>query len=59
MAYIINGSGRIVVEDQEYMLNRGDLILIDVKEKYYWEGNLEMFVSCTPPWNANQHREVK
>ena len=59
LAYIIEGSGRVVVEEQEVKLNNGDLILIEAGEKYFWEGNLKMFVPCIPAWYPEQHKELK
>lgn len=59
LAYIIKGSGRLVVESKEIELNEGDLVLIEAGEKYYWEGSFTMFVSCTPAWYLEQHREVE
>ena len=50
MAYVISGSGQVVVEGKEYSLNVGDLVLIEPNEKYFWEGNLEIFMPCTPAW---------
>ena len=59
LAYIIKGSGKIVVEKKEEKISTGDLILIEPGEKYFWEGELEMFVHCTPAWYPEQHKEVK
>lgn len=59
LAFIMRGSGKIVVEDKEVELHGGDLILIEPGEKYYWEGDMEMFVPCTPAWYPEQHKEIK
>src|SRR4030042_3009590 len=59
MAYVINGSGRVVVEDEEIQLNQGDLILIDAGERYFWEGNMTLFMPCTPAWYPEQHKQVE
>ena len=59
LAYIISGSGKIVVEGEEIMLNEEDLILLEPGERYYWEGDMKMFVPCTPAWFAEQHKEVE
>lgn len=59
MAYITEGKGRIVVEDEEIELNAQDLILLEPGERYYWEGNLKMVVPCTPAWYPEQHKEVE
>ena len=58
LSYIVSGSGKVVVEDREIKLREGDLILIEPGEKYFWEGNLIMFVPCVPAWFPEQHKEV-
>lgn len=58
LAYVISGSGKVVVESKEYLFNVGDVILIAPGEKYYWEGNFEIFMSCTSAWYPEQHQEV-
>ncbi len=59
LAYIIKGSGKVVVEGKEVELNEGDLVLLELGEKYFWEGDLVMFVPCAPAWYPEQHREVE
>lgn len=59
LAYIIKGSGGVFVEGKEIKLKKGDLILIEPGEKYYWKGKITMFVPCTPAWNPEQHKEIK
>lgn len=59
LAYIIKGSGKVVVEGKEVELNEGDLILLEPGEKYFWEGELVMFVPCVPAWYPEQHKEVE
>lgn len=56
LAYVISGSGRLVVEGIEQTMDEGDLVLIEAGEKYYWEGTMTMFVSCTPAWTPEQHK---
>lgn len=58
MAYIIKGSGKLVVEGKEIKLRTGDLVLINPGEKYFWEGKMIMFVPCTPAWYLGQYKEV-
>lgn len=59
LVYFIEGQGKLVVADKEITVKKGDQVVIDPGEKFYWEGNLIMFMSCTPAWYAEQHREVK
>ncbi|HUW22286.1 MAG TPA: cupin domain-containing protein [Candidatus Bathyarchaeia archaeon] len=58
LAFIIRGNGNVVVEGQKLELNPGDLVLIEPGEKYYWQGNLTMFVPSAPAWYPEQHRET-
>lgn len=59
LAYVTSGSGKVVVEGKEYLLNEGDVVLIEPGERYYWEGNLDVFMPCTPAWYPEQHQEVE
>jgi len=59
LAYIIKGSGKVVVEDKETILTEGDLVFIEPGEKFFWEGNLTMFVPCTPSWTPEQYKKAE
>lgn len=58
LVYIIEGSGNITVEGKEIELSNGDLILIEPEEKYFWEGDLKLFISSTPAWYPEQNKKV-
>jgi mannose-6-phosphate isomerase-like protein (cupin superfamily) len=58
LAYIIKGTGKVAIENQEFILQEGDLAFINKGEKYYWEGNMTMFMPCTPAWYTEQHKAV-
>lgn len=58
MAYVLRSrDGRIVVEGAEHPLSTGDLIRIEPHERYYWEGNLHLFVASIPAWTPEQHKQ--
>lgn len=59
LAYIIRGSGKVIIGSTATDVQEGDLVMIEAGEPYYWEGNLEMFVPCTPAWYPQQHKEVE
>lgn len=59
LAYIVEGSGKVVVEDKEVYFHEKDMLLIEPGEKVYWEGNFKMFVSCTPAWYSQQHKKIE
>jgi len=59
LAYVIEGSGRVGIEEKETKISQGSLILIEPGEKFFWEGDLIMFMPCTPAWYPDQHKEVE
>lgn len=59
MGYIISGSGKLVIESKEYQVSEGDLILINPGEKFYWQGNMKLFIPCTPAWNPQQYKIIE
>ena len=58
LAYVHEGTGKIVVNDVVYHLNTGDLILIDAGEKFYWKGNMTLHICCNPAFSIEQHQLV-
>lgn len=58
LAYVFEGEGRIVINNEEYTLSTGDVVLIEAGEKYFWEGNMKLFLSCRPAWKKEQHKLV-
>jgi mannose-6-phosphate isomerase-like protein (cupin superfamily) len=58
LAYVFEGEGKIVVNHEEYQLSAGDVVLIEAGEKYFWEGNMKLFLSCSPAWKKDQHQIV-
>jgi mannose-6-phosphate isomerase-like protein (cupin superfamily) len=56
MAYVVKGSGKLVVEGIENQLAEGDLVLILPGEKFFWQGKMTLFVPCTPAWYPAQHK---
>ena len=58
IGYIFEGSGKLVVNDTEQLLQRGDVVLIEPGEKFYWEGHMGIYLSCTPAWTPGQNEMV-
>ena len=58
MAYISKGKGQVTVNGLTKKLSKGDVVLIDKGEKYFWNGNMEMVMPCTPAWTHQQHSIV-
>lgn len=58
LAYVQSGQGKIVINGEDIFLTEGDSIIIDAGEPYYWEGNLQLVLSCRPAWTAIQHQRI-
>ncbi|HVZ12475.1 MAG TPA: cupin domain-containing protein [Patescibacteria group bacterium] len=58
LAYVLKGSGKIFVEGEEYQLNEGSEVLIEPGEKFSWEGDFTLIISCSPAWYPEQHKRI-
>lgn len=55
IVYVQAGTGRVTVNHVEYVLNAGDIVLIEAGEPFYWEGNMTLHAACTPAFSIEQH----
>ena len=58
MAYVISGSGKVSIDNTEFNVIQGDLVFVNPGEKFYWEGNMELFMPCVPAWNPEQYKII-
>jgi len=58
-AYVVSGSGLVVVEGKESPVSEGDVIMIMPGEKFYWEGKMALVMPCTPAWNPEQYKSIE
>lgn len=54
LCYILEGEGSINLKDKIVNFNQGDLIYIDKKDIYYWNGKCKIIMICTPAWYKEQ-----
>lgn len=59
IVYVQEGIGRVTVNNVCYELSVGDIVLIEIGEKFFWEGNMTLYISCTPAFNVAQHVMVE
>ena len=60
LVYIIDGSGEIYFEDKKISFEKGDAILINNNEKYYWDTEYcKISMICTPAWSKEQYKIIK
>lgn len=59
LIYVIDGEGTLNKEDEIIEFKKGDAILIDKKEKYYWNAYCTIIMPCTPAWYPEQHKLIE
>ena len=55
MVYVLSGRGKVFSGGKEAEIKATDLIYIPENEKYYWEGELDILITCNPPFHPDQH----
>ncbi len=55
LIYVLNGSGSLNKKDEKIDFEKGDVILIHKGEVFFWFGNCEVAMPCTPAWYPEQH----
>lgn len=56
LIYVIEGSGTLNKPDEIIEFKKGDAILIDKGEKYFWYAKCTIIMPCTPSWYKEQHK---
>ena len=60
LIYVLDGSGKLCFENDVVEFEKGDSILINSNEKYYWDTTYcTVTMSCTPAWSEEQHKLVQ
>ena len=58
--HVIEGRGRLFVDDEEHELKKGDTFLIEPGKKYYIIGqNLILAIPTSPAWYPEQYEIIK
>lgn len=56
LIYVIDGNGTLNKKNEKINFSRGDAILIDKGEIYYWDAKCIIAMPCTPAWYPEQHK---
>lgn len=60
LIYVLDGNGKLCFENNFVEFEKGDSILINSNEKYYWDSTFcVVTMACTPAWNEEQHKLVQ
>lgn len=51
--FIIEGCGNLYISNFEVSFEKGDVIFIDIREKYKWETNCKAAISSLSVWNKS------
>jgi mannose-6-phosphate isomerase-like protein (cupin superfamily) len=54
---VIEGKGKVGIDDKEFSLEEGDSILIKPNQKFFWEGKMKLVMVCNPAFKPEQHVE--
>lgn len=58
LVYIKNGTGNLTTANSSINLEPGDTVLIKPNERYYFDGNMELLISCSPAWSPSQYQNI-
>jgi len=60
LIYILEGSGTLVLDNEKINFEKGDSILINNNEKYYWDTEYcKVSMTCTPAWSKEQYKLIQ
>ncbi len=56
LIYVLAGESALISKTQKIKFKKGDAILIDKNEAYYWQAHCRVAMVCTPAWTPEQHK---
>lgn len=59
LIYVIEGKGTLNKKQETIEFEKGDAILIDKGEAYYWDAHCTIAMPCTPAWYPEQHKLIE
>ncbi|CDA16828.1 putative uncharacterized protein [Clostridium sp. CAG:571] len=59
LIYCMEGKGTLNKKNEKIEFKKGDVILIDKGEIYYWDAHCTIAMPCTPAWYPEQHKLIK
>lgn len=57
--YIIEGSGTWIIEDAEYDVTAGDVVIVPPGKRFYFRGALKQVCVTSPAWEEEHERHVR
>lgn len=59
LIYVIEGNGSLNKKDEKIEFKKGDAILIEKGEAYFWDAHCTIAMPCTPAWYPEQHKLIE
>lgn len=57
LIYVLEGNGRLHFKNSQVEFSKGDAILIEPMDRYYFESkHCVISMACTPAWSPLQHK---
>ena len=57
--YIIEGHGTWVIEDEEFPVEAGDVVIVPPGKRFYYRGALKQVCITAPAWEAEHEHHVR
>ena len=59
LAFVVRGRGRICSDEESIEFGLHDNLYLASGEKFYWEGDFDIYTICTPVFYPEQHKEIQ
>ncbi len=57
--YILEGSGSWIVEDREFEVQAGDVVVVPAGKRFWFKGSLKQICITAPAWEEQYERHIK
>ncbi|MFA0821590.1 MAG: cupin domain-containing protein [Methanomethylovorans sp.] len=57
--YILEGNGTWIVEDKEYEVRAGNVVVVPAGKRFWFKGNLKQICITSPAWEEQYERHIR
>jgi mannose-6-phosphate isomerase-like protein (cupin superfamily) len=57
--YIIEGNGIWIIEDKQYDVSEGDVIIVPPGKRFYFKGKIKQICITAPAWEERYERHIR
>ncbi len=59
IVFVLDGNGKITIEEKNYKIKKNDAVLIKPNKKYCYEGKLKLITFTSPAFKPENHEIIK